>query len=285
MRTLQSLRLLLVLLVGLTQLSLAEQPPALDDYLRYVTTESPATLETSVITLTSPKGESIDLVAVVHVAEAGYYDSFNKRFQGYDAVLYEMILPQEMVGERLPSSMSADSGVAGLQGMMARAMGLQAQIGSIDYSQENFVHADLTAEGLAVSMERRQESLFTYLQRAIMSSAEEDEDLGVSDQELAELDFMAILNGTPRASDQRTLRKLFAHSLASSGGFLSGMDDSAILASRNVAALRALDRELKKGGRKFALFYGAAHMPDIEAKLRRKGWTRTGSEWLKAWAI
>ncbi len=285
MRTL--LRGLLAALFVLGAPGLYAQPVgSVGSYVRYQKA-APAQFETSIVRMQGPRGQVLDLVSAVHVGESAYYRELNDRFQHYDAVLYELILPEEMAGQRLPTRMEGGGGLSTLQGMMAKTLGLTTQLDQVDYSSSNFVHADLTQEALSKSMAARKESLWTYFQK-MMSSADTSgagADLGVSDQELAQIDFMAILAGMPSPKDRRTLRKIMASTLSSSGGAMGAMDDTALLVDRNQAALKALDGQLAQGKRKMALFYGAAHMTDLELKLRKKGWKRTEVSWLKAWGI
>ena len=96
---------------------------------------------------------------------------------------------------------------------------------------------------------------------------------------------MAILNGTASAKDRRILRKLFASALSSSGGVLSSLGDSAIISERNKAALEVVSSEAALGKKSLALFYGAAHMPDLEKRLQRQGWKKVNTDWIKAWSI
>jgi hypothetical protein len=256
------------------------------NYVRYQKS-SPGKLETAIVNMVGPGGQSLDLVAAVHLGEASYYKDLNTRFKAYDAVLYELILPEEVAGQRLPAQMEASGGLSGVQGMMGRSLGLTTQIENIDYSGSNFVHADLTQEALTKTMSARQESLLTYMQKILLSSnAQSGEvDLGVTDQELAELDLMSILAGTTTAKDRRVLKKLMASVMSSPEGSMGALSDSVLLSERNKAALKVLDRELGKGKRKLALFYGAAHMPDIEERLVSKGWRRGKATWLQAWTI
>src|SRR5690606_33931729 len=127
--------------------ALAEPPKtSLAPYLRYL--PEAGNLETSVLTLQNNRGQQIDLVSAVHVASPDYYAALNKKFQGYDVVLYELSQPDAMVRQRLPSQMVTGSGVSGFQDRIARSLGLVTQIAKVDYSPDNFVHADLTQNGL-----------------------------------------------------------------------------------------------------------------------------------------
>lgn len=256
----------------------------ISDYVRYLKAPTPS-LETAVVRMLGPSGQSLDLISAVHVGDAAYYQDLNTRFRAYDAVLYELILPESVAGQPLPAKMEGGGALSGLQGMLSRTLGMVTQLDHIDYSARNFVHADLTHEGLKKSMGARQESLMTYFQKALSSNSQGGKiDLGVSDKELAELNLMGILSGTTSAKDRTVLKKMMATALTNPQGALDVFGDSALLVDRNTAALSVVDTESAKGRRKLALFYGAAHMPDLEARLLKKGWKRGGSHWLKAWS-
>ena len=264
--------------------ALAEAPKsAMSNYVRLQRGEV-TTLETAVVTLQGPQKQRLDLVAAVHLAEPTYYQALNKRFQGYQAVLYELILPESMAGQPLPTKLEAGGAVSSLQSTLASSLGLSTQLDQVDYSPANFVHADLSQEGLSKVMESRQESLMSYFQKA-MASNKGPADFGVTETELTNLNMMAILAGKPSPQDRKTLKTLFAHALTSSDGLLSSLEDTALVSERNKAALQVLEREVRSGKKKLALFYGAAHMPGIEKQLRLQGWTPTQTTWLPAWRL
>lgn len=284
----QSLILLLcLLLVGPVAAEVPQAKPrakkgSLARYVKH--TKGTGKLKTSIITYTNNAGQQLDLVSAVHVGTSSYYKTLNEKFKTYDAVLYELILPDEMAGQRLPAQMDTGSGVSGMQGMMARSLGLTTQIDKIDYSAANFVHADLTQSGLSQKMAERQENLMGYLMKALLSSSNTSEaDLGISEEELAQVDMMAVLSGQTTPQDRKILRKIFASALSSSGGLLSALNDTALISARNEAALKVLKSQSRKGKRKMALFYGAAHMPDFEKRLRKAGWKRSKTSWVPAW--
>ncbi len=263
----------------------AAQPasPGLSSYVRLQHGQT-NTLETAIVTLQGPKNQRLDLISAVHLAEPTYYQQLNTKFRGYQAVLYELVLPEAMVGQRLPSKLEGGGTLSGMQSTLARSLGLVTQLDQIDYSPTNFVHADLSQEGLSRAMDGRQESILSYFQKA-MASNTGPMNLGVSEAELAELDFMAIMAGRPSAQNRKTLKTLFAHTLTSSDGILSSLEDTALVTERNKAALRVLEQEIRAGKKKLAIFYGAAHMPGIENQLKQQGWKRTQTTWLPAWHL
>ena len=65
-------------------------------------------------------------------------------------------------------------------------------------------------------------------------------------------------------------------------GFGAG---SVIVGERNRVALEVFDREIKAGRKKLGIFYGAAHLPDMEKRLEARCYHRIAERWLTAWDI
>lgn len=277
--------LITLLTLCLTATLVADTPnSSLTPFIRY--SKAAGHIETSVVHFRNAQGQELDLISAVHIGSSHYYRTLNDKFTEYDSVLYELVLPDAMAGRPLPAQLETDSGVSGLQSMIARSLGLTSQVSSVNYSAKNFVHADLTQNGLAQKMAQRQESLLGYLMKAMASSGSaKTADLGVTDEELAQLDLMSLMSGQTTTRDRKILRKLFAAALASSGGVLSAMSDTAIISERNLAALEVVEREARAGTQKMALFYGAAHMPDLKRGLEKQGWVAGKTEWIKAWSM
>jgi hypothetical protein len=66
---------------------------------------------------------------------------------------------------------------------------------------------------------------------------------------------------------------------------LDGPGGSVILTERNKAAVRVLENVLKDGKRDIAIFYGAAHMPDLAERLKTMGFKPVATEWRMAWDL
>ena len=50
--------------------------------------------------------------------------------------------------------------------------------------------------------------------------------------------------------------------------------------------MRVLYQQLRAGKKKIAIFYGAAHMPDFDKRLKEElGMMRISSEWIDAWSL
>jgi hypothetical protein len=65
-------------------------------------------------------------------------------------------------------------------------------------------------------------------------------------------------------------------------------DDSsnAVIGARNQRAIDVLRREIAAGGKRIGIFYGVAHMPDMEERLLEQldlSWART--DWVDAWQL
>ncbi|MGI9177502.1 MAG: hypothetical protein ACR2IT_06560, partial [Pirellulales bacterium] len=127
----------------------------------------------------------VDLVAAVHVGGAGYYETLDRLFADYDAVLYELVAPPNA---RVPKPGRKPAGAIGsAQQSLKSALGLEFQLESIDYTADNFVHADLSPKEFDAAMARRGESwwsMFMKLMRESMARADRGSgggDVGVGD--------------------------------------------------------------------------------------------------------
>jgi hypothetical protein len=59
-----------------------------------------------------------------------------------------------------------------------------------------------------------------------------------------------------------------------------------LIEDRNGAAMKVFQKELAKGRKRIGIFYGAAHMPDFEKRLRDDfGLKKERVEWVTAWDL
>ena len=149
-------------------------------------------LQTAIIRFESDaaarKGFVVDLIGAVHVGEKAYYEALNKQFEGYDAVLYELVAPE---GTRVPKGAKPGGHpVSYLQNGMKDLLGLEHQLEYIDYTRANLVHADMSPDDFAKSMKDRGESVGTMLLRMMAAGmarqAAEDSQAKSSDAEIAD---------------------------------------------------------------------------------------------------
>ena len=99
---------------------------------------------------------SVDLVAAVHVADAAYYADLNRRFEKYDAVLYELVAPEGTVVPRGRGTSNTNP-LGAMQNGMKEVLDLDHQLEKIDYTKKNFVHADMSPDDFLKSMKDRNE--------------------------------------------------------------------------------------------------------------------------------
>lgn len=243
--------------------------------------EKPRTLETVILSFASADGTQVDLVAAVHVGDAAYYQNLNRRFTEYDAVLFELVAPTgtkptlETARERKKKST-----LGSIQGTLGEMLGLAYQLEEIDYTAENFIHADLSPEEFAKRFQERGD-LTKMLARALMQSMTEE--TKKNDRELS----ARLISSLFMKDKSLGFKRLFADMLTSqsdAGMWIIGGDESAIITDRNAACLEVLARELHAGKKRIAIFYGGAHLPEFAALLTRDFEMKLQkTEWIVAW--
>lgn len=249
------------------------------------TTESdsgvPRTLEVAVTRYvpTDPDKEGlvVDLVGAVHVADQGYFEKLNALFDEYDVVLYELVATE---GNKVPDPKQLRNRgmLSQLQNGMGEALALSFQLAHVDYRRDNMVHADMSAEEFDESMRKRKES-FTALLFRTMGYSIAREPAGQTDAQL-----LAALFSPNRAL---ALKRILARQFADMEGSISvfnGEGGSTLITERNKVALKRLEEQIAGGKKKIAIFYGAGHMSDMEARLLKDfnmKWDKT--TWLVAW--
>lgn len=252
------------------------------DFVRFVSHgEDRADLETVMVSYESESGAVVDLIGVVHLADASYYAALEDAFPGYDAVLYEMIKPE---GAAPTSGRDGGSPVSALQRGLCRALDLEFQLEALDYGRPNFVHADLTAEGFARLWEERDESLLRHFFRALAAST--GHETGLTPAAL----FEAARSPKRKARLKLLLGREFSElerTLAGIGEVgADGRDRSMLIGARNEAAIGVLRTRLNAGDRRVAILYGAGHGPDLDVRLTRDlGLARRRLTWRTAWRI
>lgn len=245
--------------------------------------DRPIAMQTAIqrYTKTDSNGQTIavDLIGVVHVGEKEYYDELNRRFEGYDALLYELVAPE---GTKVNRGEERGGPVSGLQTGMKDALGLEFQLDHIDYHKDNFVHADMSPEEFVESMTNNDESFLKMFFRAMGAGMARQGSEGSMDNGSL---FAAMFS----SDREMNMRRQMAGEL--SGGdsamvALSGENGSTIIHHRNGKCFEVLQREIDGGKRTLGVFYGAGHLEDMEDRLLAMGFTPSGSrEWLVAWKL
>jgi hypothetical protein len=229
-------------------------------------------------------GAKVDLVGAVHIGDQAYYEKLNRQFKKYDAVLYEMVKPAGVDPGKLSKGRPA-SGVSVLQKFMQKQLDLAYQLDVVNYGAKNFVHADMTAKQFKKAQADRGESMFKLMFR-MMREEMAREKKGKSGVDISAAEFFRALLSSSRAVDLKYIFARQFNEMERLTAGLDGKDGSAILTDRNTVALKVLEKELKAGKKSLAIFYGAAHLPDMEKRLTEKmGFKRKGARWMTAWDL
>lgn len=126
-------------------------------------------LQTAVTTLerVTPEGEKeqVDLYAQLHFGDQEYFEYFNSDdfLSKNDRVLYELVVDQSMMQKDTKGFRYLPRSTNGSRILMASPTdqqtalqyGLTCQVDVMDYSQPNWIHADLTRQEILEQTERR----------------------------------------------------------------------------------------------------------------------------------
>lgn len=254
-------------------------------FIRFIDrAEAGGELDTADVTYQNAKGVSIHLVAAVHVGERAYYDELSKSFESYDALLYELIMSKDAAppsgGDDRPKSTDF---VSESQQLLKRLLNLEFQLDAIDYTKPNFVHADLDKKTFQKMEADRGESLLSLMVQQAMSAWSTQPPGAANDPQADYGDLVQVLC---RPDGERQLKLLLAKQMDDLEAVSAGLDGpggSVILTERNKAAMATLDRTLAQGKTNVAIFFGAAHMPDMSQRLESRGFTPVAVQWHKAW--
>jgi len=242
--------------------------------------ERPVALQTAIAHYQSEDGDlKIDLVGAVHIGEDSYYQELNKRFKTYDAVMYELVAPE---GTRVPKGhKGTGSPVSGLQNGMKDMLELEFQLEKVDYSPENFIHADMSPEEFAKDMEERGDGLLHMFARAMGQ--------GLVQQSKGDTNDAAIMMALFSANRAIKLRRVFASQISDMDNAMKaieGENGSTIISQRNAKAFEVMGRAIQDGKKHIAVFYGAGHLDDMHRRLKKDFDMQLKSvEYLDAWKL
>jgi TraB/PrgY/gumN family len=273
---------------------------AQSSYLKVVRDQGnvPQKLQTGIARFRSSQGQTVDLVAVIHVADSSYYDRLNKHFQQYDSVLYEMVLDvpksvshqndvRELLGRekkepKIDTTRGGKDPLSLVQKKLASTLGLAFQMEHIDYSPDNFRHADLTLKEFEDAMASKGESPLSLFQKLLKG---DDHEAPKEYRELSKLPMLKILTQGPNAEEQKTLKTGLATYFAQARDYTAEAQGEVLIGMRNQKAIEVLQQRVQKGDKSLAIFYGAAHMPDLAQRLRDQGFRPISRNWVSAWAL
>jgi hypothetical protein len=246
--------------------------------------DRPTALQTAIVRFEAEDAERegliVDLIGAVHVGEKEYFETLNREFESYDALLYELVAPEDA---RPKQGDRSDHPIAKLQTGMKGLLALDFQLDHIDYTKPNFVHADMSPDEFAKSMASRGESIWTILarllERAMTQQAKQDD--GSAEAKL----FAGLFSNNRSLKMKRLLAEQFEDIDGAMAAF-NGPEGSTLVTERNKKALSVLRREIGEGEKRLGIFYGAGHMDDMAERLAADfHLARKETRWLTAWDL
>ena len=276
--------------------SAARKAPRFIRVVRNKKTGEPMRMETATVryvlagTAGQQKPVTLDLIAVVHVGERAYYDRLNTQFEQYDALLYELVSEQGARPDRKSASRSQNP-AAMLQGVMKSMLELDHQLERVDYSKDNFVHADLSPQQMQAAMKKRGDTGLT-IALGVLADMIRQQNLAEENKKknnknarpVEQVDFLTLIadpNGPVK------MKRMMAEQMTQmeTGSGVGKTLDRILITDRNQAAIAVLKEQLDKKRRRLGLFYGAAHMPDFHARITRLGFKLQSTHWSTAWDL
>lgn len=251
-------------------------------------------LETAWIVYRSSSGPDVAMCAVAHCGEAAYYRRLQARLDRCQFVLYEAI---GMGNDDSPPIPNPE--MAAHLAPILKQTGLVSQAAHINYERKNFRWADMDAgtllekeaANLVVNVGQDLLSLAATSVGSLAQSVTTSEPSGAQNKGLGEtLDALVEMMGdgpvTP-ASAARARRQLALGLVAGMGEVDAQLGRTLtrlLITSRNERVVQVLD-EVRPQATKgvVALFYGGGHMPDLEMRLRSRGYTQHSTQWEIAW--
>ena len=260
-----------------------------ENFIRVVRNDkgSPLAMETAIASYVPAgdkyPGATVDLIGAVHIGEKNYYEELNKKFEAYEVLLFELVAPPNT---KIPKGAKGGSAhpIAAMQKGMQSMLGLEHQLECVDYTKDNFVHADMSPDEFNKSMKDRGESFSQMFLKAIGAGMAQQATgtTGTNDFEI-----LSALFAKNRAQKLRTAMAGQFENMESQLMLFDGPEGSTILTERNRKAFEVLAEQLKEGKKKIGVFYGAAHLPDMDKRLLADfGMKRKGDlTWVKAWTL
>lgn len=230
------------------------------------------------------KPVTVDLIGAIHVGDRKYYEGLNKRFEEYDALLYELVAPEGTVVERGRGTSNAHP-VGAIQNGLKAFLDLEHQLEHVDYKRGNFVHADMSPEQFSQTMQQRGES-FTQMYFRLLGQELARQSQQQAAGKSAEFELFSAFFSQDR---ERRLKVALASQFEDMEGMLAafgGPDGSTIITERNRVALEVLAKQLEAGKRNLGIFYGAGHLADMDERLREEFHLEPVQvTWIDAWDL
>jgi len=229
-----------------------------------------------------PNNMYVDLISAVHIADKSYYENLNELFKSYDVVLYELVAEEgTRVGD--PNATKGKSLLSSVQQSMKDILGLSFQLEEVDYSPNNFVHADISPEDFKNSMDEKGESFVSMFMRMWLVGLQQQ---ATNPNAVNNIQLISALLSPNRERDLKIIAAKQFIEMDPVMNALEGDKGSTIVSTRNLKALKVLRQEIEKGHKTFAIFYGAAHMPEMEKVMMKEFKLKPDQvNWVDAWDL
>lgn len=247
-------------------------------YVRTVQSGSDTfSIQTASRTFRRAGSPDIELVGAMHAAEPAYYRSLQQRLSRADLVLYELVVDEEDAKVDQAAMQRAEDKSAFSR--LASSLGLISQNRGIDMNKKNFRRCDMTYQQMIVR-----------LQEEAQQGNSEGKSAHAAKNEFAKLGRVLsggswMINGVVGlVGMNHSLRERVRFMLVAA--WQESDDDAAlhprlqqlILEDRNEFAMNELAKVLRREKhQRIAIFYGAAHLPDMEKRLLRMGYRAAGA--------
>jgi len=245
-----------------------------------------------------PAGRSqpvVWLAGVSHVGESNYYARLQKLLDAQELVLFEGVTDRasRAAGRKVFDTSKEELG--SLQNTMAESLGLAFQLGAIDYERPNFRNSDLTIEQIAQLISKEapaggKPSKTAQEFQKMLEMMQGDSLIGALVSA-----GMKLIGTNPKL--QALMKLAMIEVLGRFKGDMSQFEGlppewkrliEILLRARNDVVLKDLQVELQKRApaKTIAIFYGAAHMEDLQRRLTRELHYRpAGEQWFPAFSV
>ncbi|MDR0392262.1 MAG: TraB/GumN family protein [Planctomycetaceae bacterium] len=267
-------------------------PEKFSDYIRVSKQEGklhPASIDTPIVKfIDKKKGLEVVLIGAIHIADKKYYDDLNDEFKKYDAVLFELVVSGAARGKnnKLDKEIFANldkkkkGSYRSMQSGFGDILGLVDQVEHIDYRAKNMIHADLTWEEFMSRVMERGDWFFGLIREFQVAMSGANDELELEGRIIG-----SLFASNPALSLKRNFARILTSKLMDSSQLLP-KEESAIITDRNNAAIKVLKKEIRKGTKKIAIFYGCAHLPEFAESLKKDlKLKKTETTWVVAWDL
>jgi hypothetical protein len=258
----------------------ADDPTPLPNFVRFDEDgHGGGKMQTAWATYVDDDGTQVTLLSTMHIGDKPFFRTLAKEFPKYDAVLYELVAPRGVP--------PTEEGVNDQQAKIADDCDLDNQGPHMDYERENFVHADLTLEEIKKLEIARNGTFEGALGEGPGIKAAKDKNDTAGDEKVYN-DVQSAKKMNP-AEKTRLLRRAYSRILAVTAQpaegktFPEGME--VLVGKRNDEVIRVLNQQTTAGKKNIAIFYGAAHMVDMEHRLLAMGFKRKSLVWQTTWDV